>query len=246
MATFDKKYIILLLFLIFIKLQVSYCGPPFGTDDPETVMFRHWEYYLSSINTYHAGGWAGTSPHLEFNYGLVPNVQVHLLLPMNYSYSHSGGNIGYADTEFGIKFRFVQEKDHSPQVGIFPIVEIPTVKNSEFSNGKIKIFLPVWVQKSWGKVSSYGGAGYWINPGANNKNWIFAGWQAQYNFSPKLSLGGEVYCHTASTKDSKYGAGFNVGGSINPSEKFHIIFSVGHSLVNDNMFSSYFGLLLTI
>lgn len=247
MAMFNKKHAILFLLLIFIKFQDSYCGPPFGTDDPETVMFRHWEYYLSSINTHQAGVWTGTSPHLEFNYGLVPNVQIHLLLPLNYIYDqHAGGNIGYADTEFGIKFRLIQESDNSPQVGVFPIVEIPTVKNSEFSNGKTKIFLPVWAQKSWGKVTSYGGAGYWINPGTNNKNWIFAGWELQYSFSDALTLGGELFYHSATTNDGKNGAGFNVGGSVNPSEKMHIIFSLGHSLMNDNMFSSYIGLLFTI
>jgi hypothetical protein len=247
MATINKKYAILSGLLIFIKLQFCYSGPPFNTDDPETVLFRHWEYYISSISTYQAGVWAGTSPHLEFNYGLVPNVQVHLLLPMNYDYvQHHGGNIGYADTEFGIKFRFIQEKDNSPQVGVFPNIEIPTVKNSEFSNGKAKIFLPVWAQKSWGKLTSFGGAGYWINPGANNKNWIFAGWEVQYNFSPVFTLGGELIYHSASTDDSKSSAGFDIGESINPSEKFHIIFSFGHSLINDRMFSSYIGSLWTI
>jgi hypothetical protein len=247
MDTHIKKYVVLTCFLIFLKFQVCYSGPPFGTDDPETVLFRHWEYYISSINTYQAGVWAGTSPHLEFNYGLVPNVQVHLLLPMNYNYiPHQSGNIGYADTEFGVKFRFIEENDNSPQVGIFPLAEIPTVKNSEFSNGKTKIFLPVWAQKSWGKFTSYGGAGYWINPGENNKNWIYAGWEAQYNFSPALMLGGEVFYHSANTMDGKSGAGFNLGGAVNPSERFHIIFSFGHSLKNDNMFSSYIGLLWTI
>jgi len=247
MVTLNKKYGILSFILIFIKFQVCYSGPPFGTDDPETVMFRHWEYYISSMNNYHEGVWSGTSPHFEINYGLVPNVQVHLLLPINYDYvQHEGGNIGYADTEFGIKFRFIQEKDNSPQVGVFPIIEIPTVKNSEFSDGKAKIFLPVWVQKTWGKITSYGGAGYWINPGANNKNWIFAGWEAQYNFSPAITLGGELFYHSASSNDDKSGAGFNVGGSVNPSEKFHIIFSFGHGLINDHIFNSYIGFLWTI
>ena len=247
MLTLNKKYTVLFSILFSINVQHSYAGPPFYTDDPETVLFRHWEYYISSINTYQTGEWIGTSPHLEFNYGLVPNVQVHLLLPMNYNYvQHQRGNIGYADTEFGIKFRLIQEKDNSPQVGVFPLIEIPTIRNSDFSNGKTKIFLPVWAQKSWGKFSSYGGAGYWINPGANNKNWIFAGWEAQYSFSPVLTFGGEIIYHSASTYDGKYGAGFNIGGSINPSEKFHIIFSFGHSLINDRMVSSYIGFLWTI
>jgi hypothetical protein len=243
----DKKYKVLLSILLFLNVQYSFAGPPFGTDDPETVKYKHWEYYISSLNESQFGVWSGTSPHFEINYGLINNVQVHLLLPMNYNYSKSqGSKFGYADTEFGIKFRFIQETDNSPQIGVFPIVEIPTVKNSEFSTGRTKIFLPVWAQKSFGKFTTYGGAGYWINPGSDNKNWIFAGWEMQYDISSKLTLGGELYYHTADTRDSKSATGFNIGGSINTSEKFHIIFSFGHTLSNDHTFSSYIGLLWTI
>jgi len=247
MLKLNKIYTVLFGILIFFNDQLSYAGPPFNTDDPETVKYKHWEYYISSINTFQIGVWSGTCPHFELNYGLVQNVQVHLLLPMNYDYSrHQGVNFGYANTEFGIKYRFVQETDNSPQIGTFPIIEIPTIKNSEFSNGKAKIYLPVWAQKSWGKLTTYGGVGYWINPGTNNKNWIFSGWEIQYDISPILMLGGELYYHSANTKNSKSETGFNLGGSINTNDKFHIIFSFGHSLTNDHIFSSYLGLLWTI
>jgi hypothetical protein len=243
----NKKFAALLVMLFFLKIQSGYAGPPFDTDDPETVRFKHWEYYISSMNTFQQGVSSGTCPHLELNYGLVPNVQVHLLLPMNYDYSRNKGAVfGYGDTEFGVKYRFIQETDNSPQAGTFPIVEIPTVKNNEFNNGKAKIYLPVWVQKSWGKLTTYGGAGYWINPGSNNKNWIYAGWEVQYDISPILMLGGEFYYHSADTKNSKSETGFNLGGSINASEKFHIIFSFGHSLTNNSIVTSYLGLLWTI
>src|SRR5450759_3703200 len=143
MLKLNKIYTVLFGILIFFNDQLSYAGPPFNTDDPETVKYKHWEYYISSINTFQIGVWSGTCPHFELNYGLVQNVQVHLLLPMNYDYSrHQGVNFGYANTEFGIKYRFVQETDNSPQIGTFPIIEIPTIKNSEFSNGKAKIYLP--------------------------------------------------------------------------------------------------------
>ena len=242
-----KKNIVPVIILILCNIQFIYAGPPFDTDDPETVRFKHWEYYISSINSHQVGIWSGTSPHIELNYGLIPNVQVHLLLPMNYIYyNHNGADFGYADTEFGIKFRFIQETENSPQVGIFPIVEIPTVKNSEFSDGKAKIYLPVWLQKSWGKLTTYGGGGYWINPGSNNKNWIFSGWEIQYDFSKAVTLGGEIYYHSADTKSTRSETGFNLGGSINPSEKFHFIFSFGHTFTKDNTFTSYLGLLWTI
>ena len=230
-----KKYTGLILVLICFSIHPIYSGPPFDTDDPEPVSFKHWEYYISSINTRQIGIWSGTAPHIELNYGLIQNVQVHLLLPLNYigSQQHSS-SFGYADTEFGIKFRFVQESEHSP------------IKNSEFSSGKTKIYLPIWLQKSWGKLTSYGGAGYWINPGTNNKNWIFSGWEIQYDFSKIITLGGELYYHSANTKESTYETGFNIGGSLNPTEKFHLIFSAGHTFTKDNTFTSYLGLLWTI
>jgi hypothetical protein len=106
--------------------------------------------------------------------------------------------------------------------------------------------LPVWAQKSWGKITSYGGAGYGINPGKGNRNWLFAGWEVQYVISPAITLGGEVYFHSADTQTGNSQTAFNVGGSVNPSEKFHVIFSLGHSLTNDHTFTSYFGLLWTI
>lgn len=247
MVTLNKKYVVLSVIFILIIFQPGFAGPPFNTDDPETVEFRHWEYYISSINTSQFSVWSGTAPHFEVNYGLVPDVQVHLLMPVNYNYSrHQSVNIGYADTEFGIKYRFISETESRPQVGTFPILEIPTIKNSEFSDGKTKIFIPLWAQKSFGKLTTYGGIGYWINRGRNNKNWIFSGWEVQYDFSSFITLGGEFYYHSATTDDGKSGTGFNVGGSINPSEKFHIIFSLGHSISGDHIFSSYFGLLWTI
>ncbi len=95
---------------------------------------------------------------------------------LNYDYMRNKEvNIGYAYSEFGLKYRFVKETNNRPQIGTFPIIEIPTIKNNEFSNGKAQIFIPVWLQKSWDKLTAYGGAGYWINPGTNNKNWIFSG-----------------------------------------------------------------------
>jgi len=240
-----KRTLFTLLFLLYISK--SFAGPPFLTDDPEPVPYRHWEFYISSINTIQRDNWNGTSPHFETNYGLIRNMQVHLLIPLNYSYvPQQGTKFGYADTEIGVKYRFLKETENRPQVGIFPIIEIPTIKNDEFSDGKVKVFIPVWIQKSWDKLTTYGGAGYWFNPGTGNKDFVFAGWELQYDFSDVVTLGGEAYFQGADVVDGKSVTAFNVGGSINPSRKMHFIFSFGHSIIGENLFSSYLGLLWTI
>jgi hypothetical protein len=247
MSILNKKFT-LTLFILFVNcFQYIHSGPPFNTDDPQPVLFKHWEYYISSINKFQPKVWSGTLPHFEVNYGLIPNVQFHILMPINYTYiPHQRPNFGYANTEIGIKYCFIKETKKKPQIGTFPIFEIPTIENDEFSDGKIKVFLPIWAQKSWNKFTTYGGIGYWINPGKNNKNSFFSGWELQYDFSQVLTLGGEIYFQTADAVDCKSTTGFNIGGSINVNQKMHCIFSLGHSLVNDNFFSSYIGILWTI
>jgi hypothetical protein len=240
-----NKIVLFSIFIFaFIFNSVS-AGPPFATDDPEPVEFKHWEFYIASIHLYHDGTYAGTIPHFEVNFGAVKNLQIHLIVPFNYSYADIM-KYGYANTEFGIKYRFVQESDNIPQIGTFPIIEIPTIKNQEFSNGNVQVYLPIWLQKSWGKLTSYGGGGYWINPGTDNKNWIFTGWEAQYDFSEKVTLGGELYYQTADATDSKSSMAFNIGGIVNFSSKFHFLFSMGQSIINNNFYTAYFGVQWTI
>jgi hypothetical protein len=247
MRILNKKYAASFFIMFLIYVQHSYAGPPFNTDDPQPVLYKHWEFYISSISKFQPDVWSGTSPHFEINYGLIPNMQVHLLLPVNYNYIQPHNvKFGYADTEFGVKYCFISETDNRPQIGTFPIIEIPTVKNDEFSNGKAKVFIPVWVQKSWNKLTTYGGIGYWINPGTGNKNSIFCGGELQYDFSSFVTLGGELYFQSASTVDGKSVIAFNIGGSLNANQKMHFIFSFGHSLMNENSFSTYIGLLWTI
>jgi hypothetical protein len=144
-------------------------GPPFQTDDPEPVEYKHWEIYLASQFRHDKDGDSATLPHVEINYGVIPNVQLHLIVPLAYN-SPSGekSQYGLGDIEVGTKVRFIQESERMPMVGIFPMVEIPTGNHDEgLGNGKAQFFIPLWLQKSWGPWTSYGGGGYWVNQDAD-------------------------------------------------------------------------------
>lgn len=60
-------------------------GPPFITDDPEPVEYRHAELYLASQFSYTGDGISGTGPLAEVNYGVIPDVQIHLIAPLAYA-----------------------------------------------------------------------------------------------------------------------------------------------------------------
>lgn len=226
---------------------VAHAGPPFVTDDPEPVDYQHWEVYIASQHTHNADGWSGTAPHLEINYGLVPDVQIHAIVPFSYvkpTGMHT--TYGFGDMELGVKWRFIQETDTRPMVGIFPLVELPTGNSSHgLGNGKAQFFLPLWLQKKFGDWSTYGGGGYWFNPGAGNRNWWYAGWQVQRKITEPLSLGAEIQYRTADTIGGCSSVALNGGGILDLNKNTHLLFSAGHTVSGRSEFQGYLALQFT-
>ena len=240
------KKAVFVMILWFIPATITFAGPPFRTDDPIPVDYHHGEIYLFSTGTRDAEGTSGLGPAVEFNYGPLPNIMLHLVAPMAYDAPEGeDSNFGYGDTEIGIKYRLVHETKEVPAIGIFPLVEIPTGNQDKgLGNGQAQCFLPVWLQKDFGKWTTYGGGGYWINPGDGNKNYWFSGILLQYSFADAFYLGGEIFYQTADTVDGKNSMGFNVGGGVPLVRHFQLLFSAGRELTNtsSNRFSYYIGL----
>jgi len=96
-------------------------GPPFLTDDPEPVDYHHWEAYLFTLGDYSGGAYTIERPAVEVNYGVLPDTQLHLIVPItNVSGDGRPTATGLGDTEVGIKYRFVHETDSWPQIEVFP------------------------------------------------------------------------------------------------------------------------------
>ena len=242
--------------------NACFAGPPFFTDDPVPVDLGHWEINNYSSGTFANGTFAGVLPGVDANYGAIQNVQLHLLVP--FALAQSSGQStewGLGDVEIGAKYRFLpaDEKDWWPQVAFYPFLDFPTGNADRgLGTGATHLFLPIWLQKDFGKWSTYGGGGYWINPGPGNRNFWYAGWVVQYQLTDTLTLGGEVFHLTSfSTGEpgsvgfplgSKDTTGFNFGGVYDLNKTYHILFSFGRGLQNvsaSNLFSYYLALRLT-
>ena len=236
------------LFPLILGQMCAWAGPPFVTDDPEPVEYRHWEIYLASQHAKDKDGWSGTAPHFEVNYGALHNLQLHLIAPLAYAKPNDGpSHYGFGDLELGAKYRFIQESDWRPMVGAFLIVDLPTGRSSRgLGEGYVRTFFPIWFQKSWGPWTSYWGGGYWINPGSGNKNYWFFGWQAQRELSKAITLGAEVFYNTPTARAEGGRTGFNVGTIVNITDEHHLLFSTGRDIHGQNRFSAYVGYQLTI
>jgi hypothetical protein len=228
-------------------VTLARAGPPFETDDPEPVDFQHWEVYLGSHYEHRSDGASGTLPHVEVNYGALPNLQLHLIAPLAFEApAGASREFGYGDTELGAKYRFVGETAGRPQIGVFPLVELPTGDRARgLGGGHTQVFLPVWLQKKFGAWTTYGGAGCWINPGAGNRNWWFTGWLIQNEVRPGLTFGAEVFHETAQTSRAESDTKMNVGVIWDLDESRHVLASVGPTLQGPAGCQAYLALQFT-
>jgi hypothetical protein len=135
--------------------------------------------------------------------------------------------------------------------GIFPLVELPTGNQDRgLGAGHVRVFLPLWVQKSFGEWTTYGGGGYWINQDEHlgDKNYWFFGWLLQRKITEHLTLGGEIFHQTADTIDGVDSTGFNFGGIYDFDEHNHLLFSAGRGFRHapeTNLFSWYLAWQIT-
>ena len=230
----------------------SWAGPPFVTDDPEPVDLGHWEVYAFGAGTQVKGDIGGTLVGMEVNYGAAPNLQLHIIVPLAYDSPDGGPFVaGPGDIELGAKYRFITpgEDDWYPQVGVFPLIEVPAGNAARgLGAGKMREYLPVWLQKDWGDWTSYGGGGYWFNPGVGNRNYWFVGWLLQNQVTKQLALGAEIFHQTADMMGGPETTSFNVGGIFDFNENYHLLFSGGRGLQNPalkNQFSYYLAIQWT-
>ncbi|MDE1923958.1 MAG: hypothetical protein KGL92_11320 [Gammaproteobacteria bacterium] len=223
-------------------------GPPFFTDDPEPVDYQHNEFYVFSTLDRSYGADSTEGPAIEYNRGVVPNTQLHVVLPFSGSVPAGGGGgaFGLGDVELGVKYRFLQERGRWPQIGIFPMVEVATGSAARgLGNGRSWYRLPLWIQKSWGPWTSYGGAGIDINHAPGMRDAAFGGWLLQRDFGPRWTLGGELFRQNAMAIGARDYTLVNLGGNYNFTPGFSLLFSGGRSVVGERHTDAYLGLYWT-
>lgn len=236
-------------------------GPPYQTDDPVPVELHHYEFYIF-------GALDGTpvevdtaGPAFEFNWGAIPRVQLHAILPFGVAAplqnpDHSSGGagptvFGLTDMELGTKVAFIEESKRVPQIGTFVMFEIPTGRADKgLGVGRAWYKLPIWLQKNVGTWTLDGGAGYAVVRQAGYRNFPYTGWLVKKKISDALELGTEVFAHGAegsSAPQTNESTMVDVGGYYHfphhPGEQF--LFCYGHSVAGQGENYAYVGLYWT-
>ncbi len=252
----------LLLFALTLAVTQSWAqGPPYQTDDPVPVDLHHYEFYVF-------GGADGTpvemdsiGPAFEFNWGALPRLQLHAILPWGvvapsnnpiYLPSGTGSTVfGLTDMELGAKIAFIKEGKHMPQIGSFTMFEMPTGSAQKgLGVGKVWYKLPIWLQKNVGDWTFDGGGGYQVVPQVGYRNFPYTGWLVKKKLNERLELGAEVFAHGRegpAAPQTEASTMLDIGGyyhfKAHPGQQF--LFAYGHSVAGQTENYAYIGLYWT-
>ena len=253
--------LILLLFLMLVAPTLWAQGPPYQTDDPVPVDLHHYEFYVFGSADGTPVEMDSLGPAFEFNWGAIPRVQLHAILPWGVAAPSNnpvylpGGTgpteFGLTDMELGAKIAYIKESKYIPQIGTFTMFEIPTGSYSKgLGVGHVWYKLPLWLQKNIGHWLLDGGAGETIVPQTQYRDFPYGGFLLKYTFGERLEFGGEVFAHGKegfATPQTQASTLIDLGGYYHfkhhPGEQF--LFCYGHSVAGQTENYAYVGMYWT-
>ncbi|MES2393522.1 MAG: transporter [Acidobacteriota bacterium] len=237
-------------------------GPPFQTDDPTPVDYGHYEAYVFGVVDATPIALGSAGPAFEFNWGAIPRVQLHMILPFGTSapmndpvYAAAGlgqGDVtfGLTDMEVGAKIAWVTQTKKRPQIGTFTMFELPTGNADRgLGVGKTWYKLPVWVEKEIGDWSLVGGMGYTVIPQPDAKNFLYGGFLVKRKLSERLELAAEVFAHAGegeAAAQNEASTMVDFGGYYHfKAEGWQLLGAYGHSVAGQTENYAYLGLYKT-
>ena len=254
---FPSLFLVLMLAGPALRAQAR---PPFQTDDPTPVDLGHYEFYVFGTVDGTPAETDPTGPAFEFNWGAVPNVQLHAILPFgavlpsnNPVYAPGGTGtsaFGLTDMELGVKYGFIKQTKRRPQIGSFTMFEIPTGNSTKgLGVGRVWYKLPIWVEKEFGPWSLCGGMGYTVVPQTGYDNFLYGGFLVKREINEKLELSAELFSHARegfAAAQTQASTMIDAGGYYHfKSPGLQLLFAYGHSIAGQTENYGYLGLYKT-
>ena len=251
---------------VFLSLMLAasrlwgQAGPPFQTDDPTPVDYGHYEFYIFGGADGTPVEMDSTGPAFEFNWGAVPRIQLHAILPFgsinpsnNPIYLPAGTGpsaFGLIDTELGVKFGFIKQTTHRPQIGTFTMLELPTGSYSKgLGVSRVWYKLPLWVEKEFGPWSLVGGGGYTVVHQTGYNTFPYGGFLVKRELGERLEMSAEVFSHGAegfATPQTQASTLIDAGGYYHfKTPGLQLLFAYGHSIAGQTETYAYLGLYKT-
>jgi hypothetical protein len=244
----DYKLLLALFAFVLLSSSVAQAQLPFYTDDADTTDKGklHFEFFdehdLLQRALYPAK--RQNNANFTLNYGVSKRIEFDLNAPLltifNAKTASQGNPTGVGDTQFGVKYRFHDERDGSklPALALVFYVEGPTGSTSkQLGSGVTDYWLYGVAQKSLtkkvkgrlnGGVLFAGNTSTGVIGLRTTKGQVFTGnGSLTKDFSPKLRLGAELFgAVTNNFQLSKGQLEAQVGGNYALSKQLSLAFGL--------------------
>lgn len=211
--------ILICVFGIGIQVHAQEGGPPMLTDDARVADFKDWEINTTLLVSI-ADHVELATPHLDLNYGILPDLQLKLEAPLVLEFIDGKTEAHLGDVIAGVKYKFMHEEKSFVSMATFPQYVV---------HGEKGFLLPIFVEKTYGKYLTGIGIGHFFSEMNLNRTEI--GFLGGIKPNPKLDLMLE-YFYVKNHFDTHGSNGFiNAGFRRELMENFILLASIGTQVV---------------
>jgi len=112
------------------------------------------------------------------------------------------------------------------------------------------VFVPIWLQRDFGKWSTFGGGGCMLSHGGGDSlDFCLGGWAITSQIAPNLQVGAELVHSAADTRGGRASTAIGAGLRYDLTENYHVLAYIGPTLQNaaaTAAYSWYASFLLTL
>ena len=210
-------------------------GPPMITDDPGTPGGGKWEINLGWTTQRTPGATLCGLPQLDANYGIGDRIELtYLASYLGLKSADEPPHWGAGESEFAVKWRFVDKGEHGLQISAYPQINFLTPGSHSDRRGLADTGtswqLPFEIGKDFGNMSVNIDLGRVFSPGKEANGW-FGGVCVGREVAKGWELDAEVHADA----DERAGRAewiANVGSRVDFSEHATVLLAIGRDLGN--------------
>lgn len=216
-------------------------GPPYLTDDPVPTDLHQWEVMIFT-----SGEGRRTLLDQDFgldiNFGAASNLQLSATLPVNLSHDRqTGWQTGVGDVEVGAKYQFLDEARDGLTAAVFPHAVLPTGGGRPAD--RLGLSLPLWLGKRIDGFELFGGGGFALNPGPENKNFWQAGLAVTKEVTKLVTVGTEITRQGADKIGGSAQTRAGFGATVKLTEGSALLLSAGPTWADRRTSYHFYGAL---
>jgi hypothetical protein len=210
-------------------------GPPMITDDPGTTPAGHWTINTAWTDQRTPGSTLTGLPLVDANYGATDRIELNYEASWNIE-RDSGGPAasGISDSEFSVKWRFLDHGEQSLQVSTAPRLFVPgsgsDPSRPELTDPHTSFLLPIEIARDFSALSVGADLGHTFSRWAVSRGWM-GGICLGRDIRKGWDIDAEIHV-TTSENVAQIEATANLGTRYELGEHFTLLLSAGRDVRN--------------